>query len=304
MILEILKIICEYVEEDIKIKRIEDNIDKLNLKKMCYINDCYYIIERNIERLNIYDYNIFLKNCKYPYIIEREKLLYKYFHIICENKNKKVIEYLEKNIIDNYEDIKYIEIFKLNMNRIESKTIIRFLEKNKLISWYNLGFNSEAGYLLKNNINMINNNMILQYNESDEAVNYYTSKDICELSLNILCENKNKKNIEYLDKNSKFLYRKQWKILSKNPSALDIFRKYIKYIDWTTVCQNTNPNINLFIFENLDKIHIEELWLTSYAVYLFDKYEDINWEYISNNKKFWEIYPKYKLLNELENIFN
>ena len=82
--------------------------------------------------------------------------------------------------------------------------------------------------------------------------------DINKLDFAQLCTNIHPFIIHYIEEHlDKYIDNYEvWFNLSSNPSTIDILKKqkYTEYINWSSICLNTNPEIRDILMENLDKL--------------------------------------------------
>ena len=121
-----------------------------------------------------------------------------------------------------------------------------------------------------------------------------------KISFILLAMNSNSKAIELVEKYDEHFLKTsfeydQWSILSANPSATYLLKKYPEKIDWSRILYNTNPDAIRIIEQNLDKIS-SFVYLSDNEIALhiieknLDKIKD--WIFLSKNKKAMYILEK------------
>ncbi len=263
---EIWNIICDYIDGDIKVKLLEDKVNKY-FKPLCSNPSAIYILERNIKKINWYELS---KNKAAIHLLEKypDKIIYSYllsenpiaFHILQKNQDKIDWSHFSSNTNPLCLNLFQKNLDKLNWLILSRNPIaIPILEQNpNKIDWYYLSENPSAIHLLEKNIDKINWKNL----SKNTSINLFDKK---------LLDN----NIDKLD----------FVLLSQNPSAINILEDNIHRIDWTHLCYNTSA-IKL-IEENMEKVYFGIVYLNynKSAIKLLEKYPDkIQWNTLSMNQ--------------------
>lgn len=249
-----------FINYDIDVKNRIMDIEEL--KNLCLISDDVKLFEQNI--------NILDDNCWFN---------------LCKNKNKNIIDFIEKNIDRLVECCN--EVISLNPYAVE------MLERNELINWIKVFANEKALKLIEYRLNsdrLNYNNAVEKLNDIEERLleehkNFYKNNyhdeeygnltNIYELSYYLreeyhenrydifdkhegeaFCENKHAGYLieKYLiDKDGYCIANfstSDTKILSKNEYAIEFLKKYPSFINWTVI--NQNKHHKQLLCANLD----------------------------------------------------
>jgi len=225
------------------------------------------LIQENIDKIRSEDF----------YCISRNPM---HIDIILKNMDKIHFGYLSENpaamhlLLKQPERIN-LELFSLNPNFKAIEIIEKMILENIEIK-YRLINRADRGNLLRN----------IKYPH--------------KISFILLAMNSNPKAMELLEKYDEHFLKTsfeydQWSILSENPSAAYLLKKYPEKIDWSRIVYNTNPEAIRIIEQNLDKISsFVYLSENENAVHIIEPnlHKIHDWIFLSKNKKAMHILEK------------
>lgn len=227
--------------------------------------------------------------------------------------NPNAIDMLEQNLYRvNWQKLSAnqnaIRILRANLDKVDwpklstNSNAIELLKNNlSKIDWSGLSANPNAIEILKSNLNKIDWNW-LSTNPSAFELLYMNQNKINWWKI---CSNECPKVVKLLIEpmvqcitKSGFKHKDKidWKLLSRNPSAIHIMHQYEDMIDWSFL----SPNLNAIdiIESNLDRVNWEYLSANPHAIHLLKaNLCEIDWGRFSKNPCIFYMYKDITYLN-------